>query len=58
MALPKLDTILSKGIRFVSTGVISDNGQELPYVVLTLSVLIYMLQTVITFLTCHTACRF
>ena len=54
----KLDTMVSKGMRVAVAGMISDNGQELPYVLLTLSVLIYMLHTVITFLTCHTACRF
>ena len=42
-----------KGHKIVITSVISDNGQEIPYVVLTLSVFIYMLCTEITFLTCH-----
>ena len=56
--LLKLDTIISKGIKVVITGMISDNSQELRYVVLTLSVLIYMLHTRIIFFTCHTACRF
>ena len=42
-----------RGAKVVITSVISDNSQELPYVVLTLSVLIYLLCTTITSLTCH-----
>ena len=49
--------MVSKGLKVVIAGVRSDNAQELLYVVLTLSVLIYMLCTIIAFLTCHTACK-
>ena len=31
--LSKLDTMVSKGIKVVITGMLSDNGQKLPYVV-------------------------
>ena len=55
--LLKLDTMVLKGVNAVITGMISDNSQELPHVVLILPVLIYMLHTIII-LTFHTAYKF